>query len=83
MAWLNDLPQLLKKLGNTSLETSSLIFDVLGHMAAKKMLNYKAKQLFGELMIFVIYGSVCNMLGKNFRASTYIFCISQPKHPLL
>ena len=53
VSWLDDLPQLLKRLGNTNLETSSLIFEVLGHAAAKKMLltlDKVAEQLFSELM---------------------------------
>ena len=56
VSWLNKLPELLKNLGGTSLETSSLIFDVLGHAAARNMLSLvddQVEQLFSELVIHI------------------------------
>ena len=50
--WLSSLPQVLKELGHSSMETSSLIFEVLGHAAAKNMLpmvDYLAEHLFSKL----------------------------------
>lgn len=55
-SWLNNLPQLLKKLGCTNLETSSLIFEVLAHAAARNMLpvvNELTEQLFSELLVII------------------------------
>ena len=52
ISWLNGLPQLLKKLGCTSLETSLLIYEVLIQAAAKNMLSMLdclAEQLFSKL----------------------------------
>ena len=54
ISWLSSLPQLLKKLGSTCLETSSLILEVLGHAAAKNilsMLNSLTEQLFSKLAL--------------------------------
>ena len=52
VSWLNSLPHLLKKLGSTSLETSSLILEVLGHAAAKNILS-TLEQLFSKLVIIL------------------------------
>lgn len=56
VSWLNKLPELLKSLGCTSLETSSLIFDVLAHAAARNMLSLvddQVEELFSELVIHI------------------------------
>ena len=54
--WLYKLPELLKNLGCTNLETSSLTFDVLVHAAARNMLSMvdeQAELLLSELMIHI------------------------------
>lgn len=53
-SWLYKLPELLKNLGCTNLETSSLIFDVLVHAAARNMLSLvdeQAEMLLSELEV--------------------------------
>ena len=57
ISWLSGLPQLLKKLGDTNLEASSLILDVLSHAASKNissMVDCLVEQLFSKSVIFII-----------------------------
>ena len=63
MLWLSSLPQVLKELDHSSVETSSLIFEVLGHAAAKNMLpmvDYLTEHFFSKFEFSSRY--VCFLL---------------------